>query len=53
MIARISKHAVKRGADEFAATDEGNFFVLKFDVIAGKEPIDGGSGGGVEFGVFT
>ena len=52
IVARIGKHAVKWSADEFAATDEGDFFVLECNVVAGEEPVDGGGSGGVEFGVL-
>lgn len=38
---------VEGGADELAATDNGDFLVGEVDVVAGEEPEDGGGGGGV------
>ena len=48
----IGVHFVKRGTDELAATDNGNSLVFKINVVTGKEPVNGGSGGGVEIAVF-
>ena len=53
VVAGICKHFVERGADEFAATNEGDLGIVELNIVAGEEPIDGGGGGGVEFGVFS
>ena len=52
VVAGVCKHFVEWGADEFAAADEGDFGAIELDIIAGKEPVDGGGGGGIEFGVL-
>ncbi len=49
----ISKHTVEWSADEFASTDKGDFLAIEFDIVTGEKPVDGGSSGRVEFGVFT
>ena len=41
------EHFVKRGANELAAANNGDFLVLKANVVTGEEPINGGSGGGI------
>lgn len=53
IVPRVSKHAVKWGTDEFAATDESDFLTVQFDVVAGEKPINGSGSGGVEFCVLS
>lgn len=52
VVTRVDEHFVEWSADEFAATNEGDFGAIELDIIAGKEPVDGGGGGGIEFGVL-
>ena len=50
-VAGGDKHLVKRCADEFAATDDGDFFVCKVNVVAGEEPKNSGGSGRVKLSV--
>lgn len=45
---RIRPHLKQRGADEFAASDDGDFSTLEFNIVAGEEPDDCGRGCGIE-----
>ena len=53
VVAGVGKHFVKRGTDEFAAADDGDFAVFQGDVVASEEPIDSSGGGGVVLGVLS
>ena len=52
IIVRVGQYFVEWSADEFAAPDNGDFLVLKFDVVAGEEPKDGGGSGGIVVGML-
>lgn len=53
IVSGIREHFEKRSANEFAATDDGDFLIFEIDVVAGEKPQNCGGGGGVEFAVFA
>lgn len=51
--AGIFENTKEGGADEFAATNDGDGGVFEVNIVAGKKPENGSSGGGVKSAIFA